>query len=123
MFEQARELSVELLKEWLAKYKFKTWTYTETRGEPVTDEMRSSRAEEIARKLNETERWHSHGYGISLELLQEELQLKIEDYGRQEELKEVITSYHSLFEDFTHKNRLNGAVHVAGKFVPVSQEE
>ncbi len=122
MFEQARELSVELLKEWLAKYKFKTWTRTETHGSPVTDEMRSQRAEEIARKLNETERWHSHGYGISLEILQEELQLKIEDYGRQEDLKEAITAYHSLFEDFAHRNRLSGAIHVAGKFIPVSQE-
>lgn len=122
MFEQARELSVELLKEWLAKYKFKNWTTTETRGDAVTDQMRSERAEEIARRLNETERWHSHGYGISLEVLQKEIQLKIEDYGTVPALKEAITSYHSLFEDFAHKNRLSGAIHVAGKFVPVSQE-
>jgi len=29
-FEEARELSNSLLKEWLATYKFKDWTITET---------------------------------------------------------------------------------------------
>ncbi len=36
-YEQARELSIALLKEWLAKYKFKDWKVTESRGIPVTD--------------------------------------------------------------------------------------
>jgi len=36
MFEQARELSVELLKEWLAKYKFKTWQLTITTNPSLT---------------------------------------------------------------------------------------
>ena len=47
-FEQARELSIELLIKWLSQYKFKHWTTTETRGIQVTPEMRIGRAEEIA---------------------------------------------------------------------------
>ncbi len=35
-FEKARELSSNLLKDWLVKYKFKSWTRTEARGIPVT---------------------------------------------------------------------------------------
>jgi len=77
--------------------------------------MRSQRAEEIARKLNETERWHSHGYGIN------ELQLKIEDYSQAGELKDAITGYHSLFEDFSHKLGLDGVMHTAENFIPVSR--
>ncbi len=30
-YEQARELSIALLKEWLVKYKFKNWTTTQTK--------------------------------------------------------------------------------------------
>lgn len=69
-YEQARELSVSLLREWLARYKFKDWVETETHRRLVTDEMRAERAEDIARELNNTEKWHSHGHGISMEVLQ-----------------------------------------------------
>ena len=31
--------------------------------------MRAQRAEEIARELNNTNRWHTHGHGISMELM------------------------------------------------------
>ena len=42
-FEQARELSVELLINWLSRYKFKDWTRTETRGKMVTESMKEER--------------------------------------------------------------------------------
>ena len=59
-FEQARELSVELLVKWLSSYKFKGWVKTETRGIDVTEQMKQERAQQIAGLLNETARWHSH---------------------------------------------------------------
>jgi membrane-bound ClpP family serine protease len=76
-YEQARELSVRLLREWLAKYKFKNWAKTQTDKKTVTAKMRETRAEQIARQLNETETWHSHGYGISIAVLRNELNLLI----------------------------------------------
>ena len=57
-FEQARELSIELLIKWLSSYKFKNWTKTESRQLEVTSEIKEERAKEIA---NNPERWHSHG--------------------------------------------------------------
>lgn len=48
-YGQARDLSVALLEEWLASYKFRNWTETETRKLPVTEQMRKERANEIAR--------------------------------------------------------------------------
>ena len=71
-YEHARELSISLLKQWLVSYKFKTWTNTETRGISVTDQMREERAEEIARQLSDTQKWHSHGHGISRKVLDRE---------------------------------------------------
>ena len=68
-FEQARELSKDLLIKWLSQYKFKNWKETETRMIPVTDEMKRNRAEEIAEQLSLTGRWHSHGRGINMHTL------------------------------------------------------
>ncbi len=69
-YEQARELSIALLKEWLVKYKFKNWKKTKTRGLRVTQQMRRARAEEIGMKLNNPDLWHrgmhfTPGYPIS----------------------------------------------------------
>jgi hypothetical protein len=77
-YEQARELSVSLLQEWLVKYKFRNWKKTEGRGIRVTNKMRKERASSIARELSNTERWHTHGYGISMEVLRRNLKLVID---------------------------------------------
>ena len=78
-FEQAREHSVELLEKWLSTYKFKNWHKTESKRKSVTQDMRKKRAKKIALALNNTKRWHAHSRGISIETLQNELNLKIED--------------------------------------------
>ena len=99
-FEQARELSVELLMKWLSQYKFKNWKKTETKKNLVSDEMKKERAKKIADKLNDPERWHSHGRGISMDTLRNELNLKIEDYSEKPELKDSIKNYFSLLTDY-----------------------
>ncbi len=63
LYEQARELSIRLLKEWLVNFEFKEWTKTETRGIRVTPRLRRQRAASIARTLNKSDHWHSHGRG------------------------------------------------------------
>jgi hypothetical protein len=118
LYEQARELSVTLLKEWLAKYKFKNWRVTETQGKPVTDEMRAQRAEEIARELNNTERWHAHGYGISMEVLRRDLNLLIDDFDATPELGAKIKDYYGLLDDYMVKRGNAGVLHTVGQYVP-----
>ncbi|MBI1789658.1 MAG: ATP-dependent Clp protease proteolytic subunit [Acidobacteria bacterium] len=59
-FEQAKKLSIALLKQWLVRYKFKNWKKTATRRVSVTARMRRARAEQIAAKLTDTEHWYSH---------------------------------------------------------------
>ena len=68
-FEQARELSIDLLIKWLTQYKFKNWVTTETRGEEVTEEKKMERAREIAALLYDPEKWHSHGRAIDARTL------------------------------------------------------
>lgn len=118
-YEQARELSISLLKEWLAKYKFKNWKKTEGRGIRVTTQMRKRRAEEIAEELNNTERWHSHGYGISMEVLRRDLKLLINDFGQDPKLSSQIKQYHSLFYDYMIKMGRKGVIHTVGLYRPL----
>ena len=115
-FDQARKLSVRLLKEWLVKYKFRDWTVTADRGIEVDDAMRESRAEEIALVLSDSGRWNSHGYGISMDVLENDLKLKIDDYGADPELAGAIRDYDELLQSYLGSLGLEFAVHSAGGF-------
>lgn len=118
-YEQARELSVTLLREWLVSYKFKNWTRTQTRGRTVTPAMRRRRAERIARSLNDTEKWHSHGHGISMEILRRDLNLQIDDFGGDPELSGKVRQYDSLFNDYMSKRGLGGSIHAMNVHIPL----
>jgi len=51
-YEQARDLSISLLKDWLVKYKFKDWNTHNTSGVSVTIQEKEGRAQEIAKSLS-----------------------------------------------------------------------
>ena len=99
------ELSISLLREWLVKYKFKDWAVTETRKKPVTARMRSRRAADVARKLNNTNRWHSHDRGISIEVLRRDLKLLIDDFGTDPKLGPAVQGYYRLLTDYSIMRR------------------
>lgn len=102
-YEQAKELTVSLLKKWLVQYKFRNWNEHRTTnpGTPVTKEQKTERAEEIAQILNQTSLWKTHGRPINLNTLKE-IRLDIEDYGTPDEIEKstLIRSYNQLFNSF-----------------------
>ena len=110
-FVLARDLSIALLKRWLTSHKFKDWTTTETRGLPVTEEMKEERANWIARQLNNHERWLTHGRGIDMRTLRDELRLKIEDFGADPVLKKAVWDYFWFLRDHMVRNTLASIVH------------
>lgn len=118
-YEQARELSITLLKQWLVNYKFKNWEKTATRKKVVTKRMKVARAADIARKLNDTDFWHSHGHGISMEVLSRDLKLQIEDFGDKIELTESIRSYHRLLIDYMGRRSHTASLHTEKGYVPI----
>lgn len=92
-YEQARDLTIDLLKEWLVKYKFKNWTERETSHTQVSEQDKINRAEEIAMKLSNNNQWHSHGRPLNIEKLKE-IGLQIKDI-------EVINKpLHTAIRDF-----------------------
>lgn len=120
-YEQARELSISLLKEWLVQYKFKNWTSTETRGIVVTPRLRRLRATTIARKLSRSDYWHSHGRGISMDVLRRDLNLRIDDFGENHILRENIRLYDKLLRDYMVRLQHSSVIHRRGSYVPLGQ--
>ncbi|MCY3924456.1 MAG: serine dehydrogenasease [bacterium] len=110
-FELQRDLSIELLKLWLTNYKFKDWTETETRKIPVTIQMKEERASEIARQLSDHTRWLTHGRGIDMTALRNELRLKIDDFGENPKLKKAVWDYFWFLRDHMLRNGITSFVH------------
>lgn len=119
-YEQARDLSVSLLQEWLVKFKFKNWNVTETRKKPVTQAMKVQRAKEIADKLNDVRHWNSHGRGLSMERLVRELNLKIDDFGGNQKLNQTVREYHTLLVDYMAKMRHASALQTKQRYLPLA---
>lgn len=99
-YEQARELSKDLLKKWLVEYKFRNWNLRETSQSEVTIEDKISRAEDIAIALSDNRRWHSHGRFIGVDTLRKDLNLQIEDYTDNERLSEDIREVDKMLTEF-----------------------
>ena len=111
--EQAKKRSIDLLKEWLPKHKFKDWKETESSGKPVTKAMKQDRAEGIAEVLGNPERWRSHGRGIGIKDLEsEEIKLKINCFSGDIKLNNAIRNYYNLTMDyFTKKIGVRSFIH------------
>ena len=99
-FEQARELSCELLTNWLSTYKFKNW---KPQGLPITDPEKRERATKIADILSNNERWHSHGRMISRETLINEINLEIEKLEDTPSLCRALNDYTGLVMDYVNR--------------------
>ena len=115
-YEQARELSIALLKDWLVRYKFKNWKRTQTRKALVTKKMKVDRAASIARELNKTSKWHVHGHGISRAVLRNDLKLLIDDFSLPPPRGLEVREYHNLLADYMARTAASGAIHFAGQY-------
>ncbi len=115
-FQQARELSVELLERWLSTYKFKNWTTTSTGQKPVTTALKKQRAKDIAELLSRNERWHSHGRGIGMDTLRNELNLQIDNLADAPSLHQNVTEYFNLLSDYIHREKHTSFVHTEEYF-------
>jgi hypothetical protein len=115
LYEQAKNLTITLLKEWLVKYKFCNWTQhksnPEKLGQPVTIEEKRARAEWIAILLSDNKIWHSHGRKIGVNTLQNDLKLSIEDYSCDTDFRKIIRSYSEFLTDYIHLHGIQSFLH------------
>ena len=117
-YEQARDLTITLLKKWLVEYKFDNWTVHQTKkkGQPVTEEEKKERAEEIAKMLGDNKLWHSHGRMIGPDTLQNVLRLKINDYSTKGKLRPLIRSYNDLLTQYIAREGYQYFLHCKNHF-------
>ena len=83
------QFAINLVKEWLPKYKFKNWMITETKKKTVTQEMKQKRAEKIATALTDQSKWNSHGRTLKIKDLNE-LLLKIHSVETDQEMSDLV---------------------------------
>lgn len=106
-YEEARELSKDLLKKWLVEFKFRDWQVHEANaaklGQPVTQDEKIERAREIATVLSDNKKWHSHSRTIGINTIVYDLRLKIEDYTNQQDMRLAINELHKLLNEFRYK--------------------
>ena len=110
-YEMARNLTVALLKDWLVKFKFKNWKTHNSNGNRVTKGEKEDRAEDIANKLSNNSIWHSHGRSIGVDTLTSFLKLKIEDYSKNDELRELVRDYNDLICEYILRSGGKAFVH------------
>ncbi len=118
-FEQARQLSHDLLTTWLSTYKFKDWDTHSSTGATVTSQEKRKRAEEIAKALSNHERWRSHGRMISRDTLtssSEDIRLKIKKIEDNPNLSSALDDYVGLLKDYMQREQLGLFVHTRDYF-------
>ena len=111
-FEQARQLSHDLLTDWLSTSKLKDWIDNST-GKPLSDEKKRKKAEDIAAVLSNNERWHSHGRMISRDTLINDpaLGLNIKNLECIPNLFPTLDNYVGLLKDYVTRQQFTTFVH------------
>jgi hypothetical protein len=112
LYEQAKNLSIDLLKKWLVDHKFSNWTNHRTNnpGSPVTNAEKVNRASEIATALSDHKKWFSHGRALDIKKLKE-LRLEIDDYSGNDVLRAAIRGYNDLLTAYTDRMGLPFYLH------------
>jgi hypothetical protein len=110
-FEQAKQLSIDLLELWLSQYKFKDWATHASTGQPVTDAEKRQRAKEVGHELCNNERWHSHGRGISRDTLEGSIRLRIDRMEGSPVLLAAVDGYYALLRDYMTRSKHASFVH------------
>ncbi|MCA3642149.1 MAG: serine dehydrogenasease [Methylobacterium sp.] len=107
-YEQARDLSIALLKKWLVQYKFKDWVTHRTTnpGTPVTDSEKTARAQEIAELLSNNAEWHSHGRMIGMGTLKAICRLEIDDFGQDVDLQRAVRRYSDTLSEYLARSQI-----------------
>lgn len=118
-YEQAKDLTIDLLEKWLIQFKFKNWETHRTDpaklGQPVTPEEKIARAKEIGEHLSNNNKWKSHGRPINIEALKE-LRLEIDDYSDLVDRRILIRDYYELVSGYVTSGGYRNFVHTR-KFI------
>lgn len=89
--------SIQITKEFLENYKFKSWSTHKTNGNQVTPDEKKERAAEIASELCSHEKWKDHGHFIDREDAWNECKLLITHSETNKDLDRSMRRMWALF--------------------------
>lgn len=92
----ASNYSIQLVQEYLYNYKFRMWL-NHSKGNPVTDQDKIDRSNEIATLLCDHSKWKNHGHAITREAAWEVCKLKIKHSEDMEGLDRAMRRMWALF--------------------------
>ncbi|OIO22753.1 MAG: serine dehydrogenasease [Ignavibacteria bacterium CG1_02_37_35] len=119
-YEQAKNLTITLLKKWLVEYKFANWkihgTNPSKKGKKVTHKEKVERAKHIAVMLGDNKLWHSHGRMIGIKTLREIIKLEIDDYSSDDKLRNLICSYNDILIEYIVRSNFRIFLHSKNYF-------
>jgi hypothetical protein len=95
--ENALDFAKELVRDWLATYKFQNWNVHSSDGRPVTAEDKRARAAQIASELCDHSRWKTHARSIKLDDLVA-MRLQVTDLRDDPELHDAVRRYYVLLK-------------------------
>jgi len=98
----ASKYSIDLVKTYLEKYKFKNWNTHSTTGNAVTFAEKIERSLEIASLLCAHDKWKEHGHAISRDIAWSICKLKIihsEEVDLDDAMKRMWVLFYWLFEN------------------------
>ena len=104
-YEQARDLAIDLLKQWLVKYKFANCL--------KTAEEKDILACSIATSLSDYKRWKSHGRPLNFQTV-EELGLELSNFGKNQELECSIINLYNIMREYMSIRRIEELVYMRG---------
>lgn len=112
LYEQAKNFSIDLLKEWLVKFKFKNWSQHRTTNvaQPVTFEEKQLRAERTAVALADHKLWRSHGRALNIGKLSR-LGLEIDDMSADPHFCNLVRSYNDPLSIYVERMGLPMFMH------------
>jgi hypothetical protein len=82
--------------------------------------MKTNRAEEIAKALADTERWHSHNRGISMAVLDRDVNLQIEDLEKTPEIHGKLRAYYKMLKGYALRMSHQGVLHRRTNYLPTT---
>lgn len=101
----ASRYSIELVTNYLNKYKFKNW-HIHSNGDIVTTEDKKERANEIAAKLCDHAEWKTHSRGITREVAWDICKLKITHSEDVEHLDRAIRRFWAITNFFFERSSI-----------------
>jgi len=85
-----------MASDFLYQFKFKSWNKHSTTNIVVTDDEKREKANQISESLASNDQWKSHGHGLSRDVVEKELKVKVDKLESVNGLEKAVRRFWAL---------------------------